>query len=384
MDTGPPCATGDHSGLPYDLEYSRFSARTMRVLRLLPFHPGPDVSAAAVAALTDLPVGEACNAVECLVKARVVENVPGREDRWRIHPSAPSCAQRLPDDSRVQEREQARDRLLDYYLITAEAADRRVRGLPRLSASEEFVDRNEALTWLDSERSCLFAAVRMAADTGRDEAAKRLPLLMAHYLGFRGLFDDLLAVTRTSLRSAQLLGDRIAESEALTNLGLASWGLRRYHDAVIAHRDAVALFRECGDRQGEGDALNNLGIALHGLGQDEEAASVYQNAAAIFRDTGDLFSEGKALNNLGIALCVMQQFGEAVTAHQGAVAIFRETGHEYEEASALANLGNDFRKLGLSDQAIAAYQEAADIFRETGDYRNELMALQSLGMNSQA
>jgi tetratricopeptide (TPR) repeat protein len=384
MDAGLPYVTGAHSGLPYDLEYSRFSSATLRVLRLLPLHPGPDMSAAAVAALTDLSVGEARDAAECLVQARLIENSPESQERWRFHSPVPSYIQRLSGDSSAQEREKAQDRLLDYYLIAAEAADRQVRSLPPLSASEKFADRSEALAWLDSERSCLLAVVRMAAETGKYDGAKRLPLLMAHYLGFRGLFDDLLAVTTTSLRSARLLDDRIAEGEALTNLGLASWGLRHYHDAVIAHRDAVALFRESGDRQGEGDALNNLGIALHGLGQDNEAAGVHQNAAAIFRDISDLFNEGKALNNLGIALCAMRKFGDAMKSHQGAVAIFRETGREYEEASSLANLGNDFRKLGLLDQAIAAYQKAADIFHETGDHRNELMVLQSLQMNSQA
>ena len=51
---------------------------------------------------------------------------------------------------------------------------------------EEFTDRNGALAWLDAERLCLVAMVRMAADTGREQAAKSLPLLMAQYLGFRG------------------------------------------------------------------------------------------------------------------------------------------------------------------------------------------------------
>ena len=67
---------------------------------------------------------------------------------------------------------------------------------------------------------------------------------MAYYLGFRGLFDDLLAVTTTSLQAARRLGDRAAEGEALTNLGLALYGLRRFDEAVIAHQDAAAIFRE--------------------------------------------------------------------------------------------------------------------------------------------
>lgn len=382
MEASLPCAPGDNPGLPGDLESGRLSARTVRVLQLLPVHPGPDVSTAAVAALTDLPIREARNALECLVRAQVVETVSTGEERWKIHTPAPSRTQWLSDEFAAEVCEQARDRLLDYYLVKAEAADRMLRELPPVS--EEFADRNEALAWLDAEHSCLVAVVGMAADTGRDEVAKCLPLLMAYYLGFRSLFDDLLAVTTVSLGTARRLYDRTTESEALTNLGLALWGLRRYDEAVIAHREAVALFQEIDDRRGEGDALNNLGIALHGLGQDEEALSVHQNAAAIFRDTGERLGEGKALNNLGLALCSLREFDDAVIAHRGAAEIFRETGYEYEEANALANLGNDFRDLSLSDQAIAAYQEAADIFRQTGDVRNELIVLQSLEMSRQA
>ena len=68
--------------------------------------------------------------------------------------------------------EEARDRLLDHYLVEAEAADERLRDLQPTVASQEFSDRNEALAWLDAERSCLVAAVQMSADTGRDQAGR--------------------------------------------------------------------------------------------------------------------------------------------------------------------------------------------------------------------
>ena len=70
-----------------------------------------------------------------------------------------------------------RDRLIEYYLLTAEAADEQLRGLPAIPVPEEFTDRNGALAWLDAERLCLVAMVRMAADTGREQAAMSLPLL---------------------------------------------------------------------------------------------------------------------------------------------------------------------------------------------------------------
>ena len=37
--------------------------------------------------------------------------------------------------------------------------------------------------------------------------------------------------------------------------------VRRFEEAITAHQDAAAIYRETGDRHGEGMALNNLGVA---------------------------------------------------------------------------------------------------------------------------
>jgi Tetratricopeptide repeat len=45
---------------------------------------------------------------------------------------------------------------------------------------------------------------------------------------------------------------------ALNNLGLALREVRRFEEAITAHQDAAAIYRETGDRHREGTALNNL------------------------------------------------------------------------------------------------------------------------------
>ena len=70
-----------------------------------------------------------------------------------------------------EEREQARDRLLGYYLISADAADDHLRALAGMPVPAGFAGRDEALAWLDAERPSLVAAVTMAAGTGRDQVA---------------------------------------------------------------------------------------------------------------------------------------------------------------------------------------------------------------------
>jgi tetratricopeptide (TPR) repeat protein len=374
-----PHAYRDHSRLGPDLAYNRLPAESARVFRLLLVHPGPDVSAAAVAALVGLPVSESHGALSCLAQAQLVEAVPGSRERWRMRDPARPHAQRLSDARAADDgREQARDRLLDYYLIATEAADDRLRGLPPIPVPQEFTDRKGALAWLDTERASLIAVVQMAADTGRDYAAKSLPLLLAQYLGFRARFDDLLAISTIGLNAARRLGDRTAESDALTNLGLALWGLRRYDEAVIVQQDSAAIFRENGDHHGQAHTLNNLGLALHGLHRNDEAVTAHRDAATIYRKTGDNRGEGNALNNLGLALRALQQFADAAKAHRDAAAIYRKTGDRHSIAMALGNLGNVLRELGRHEEAVATYQETADIFRETGDRPRELVTLENL------
>jgi Flp pilus assembly protein TadD len=77
--------------------------------------------------------------------------------------------------------------------------------------------------------------------------------------------------------------------------------VRRFDEAITAHQDAAAIFRETGDRHSEGGALTNLGIALAGVRRFDEAMNAHQDAAAIFRETGDRHSEDIAVNNLKLA-----------------------------------------------------------------------------------
>jgi tetratricopeptide (TPR) repeat protein len=375
----------DHPRPGTHLANRKLPASVARVFGLLLLHPGPDLSADAVAALANLSVSGSRGVLARLAEASLVEAVPGEAERWRISRPALPYAQRLSEDrAAAKEREVARDRLLDYYVITTEAADGRLRGRPQAPGSPEFTGRDAALAWLDAELASLLAVVQMAADAGRDEVAKSLPLLMAQYLGFRARFGELSAVATIGLTAARRLGDRTAEAAALTNRGLALFGLRRYDEAAVAHLDAAAVFRKTGDRHGEGSALNNLGLALQGLRRDDEAAVAHLDAAAVFRETADRHGEGNALNNLGLALFGLGRYDEAVAAHLDAAAVFRETGDWHGEGNALGNLGNALRELRRSEEAVAAYREAAEIFRATGDRRNEFMALQSLDLAREA
>jgi hypothetical protein len=93
-------------------------------------------------------------------------------------------AQRFSDaHAEADGREQARGRLLSHYLDMARAADAHLQALPEMDVPDVFTGRNAALAWLDAERASLVAAVQMAADAGREQAALHLPLMLAVLAG---------------------------------------------------------------------------------------------------------------------------------------------------------------------------------------------------------
>ena len=403
----------------FELSYRQLDAAAALLFRLLPVNPGPDVSTAATAALAGWPSGEARRVIGRLARAHLVEPASGA-GRWRMHDLLGLYARELSDaEAAADEREQAQDRLLDYYLTNARAADVHLRVLPGAHAPAGFAGRDDALAWLDAERPNLVAAVALAASTGRDQVAVDLPLRLSEYLFWRRRFDDWIAVLQISRDAAHRQGSRVNEAAALNNLGVALREVRRFEEAVTACQDAAAIYRETGDRHGEGMALTNLGAALVEVRRFEEAITARQDAAAIYRETGDRHGEGMALNNLGVALAggaavrggdhrvpgrggdlpgdrrparrgrgadqpgrwrwrEVRRFEEAVTAHQDAAAIYRETGDRHGEGAALNNLGVALREVRRFEEAITACQDAAAIYRETGDRHGEGIALNNL------
>ena len=228
----------------FGLSYRKLGDISARVFRLLSVNPGPDVSTAAIAVLTHLPVDQARNTLADLAKAHLAEVTPDATGRWRMHDLLRLYAQRLSAEyAGTDHRDQARDRLLRYYLSITDAADADLRRLPGMTGSGQFADRDSALAWLDAERANLVAAVQLAAYTGRDLTALHLPLLLAEYFSWRRRFDDWITATTTSLDTARRLGDRVNEGVALTNLGFALQGARRFEEAICACQDAVAIYR---------------------------------------------------------------------------------------------------------------------------------------------
>jgi len=379
-DDGSGTATPP-AGAAFGLSCRRLDDTTARIFRLLAICPGPDVCTPATAVLADLPVNKARAVLAVLARAHLIEPVLGKAGRWQMHDLVHLYASELSGAHADEDgREQARDRLLGYYMDMTEAADAHLRALPGTDIPGVFAGREDALAWLDAERASLIPAVQMAADTGRDQAALRLPLLLGEYLCWRGRFDDWLATTVISLITARRLGDLLNEAATLSNLGLALDHVRRFDEAIAAHQGAAAIFRKTHARHSEAAVLCNLGNALEEVRRFDEAVIASKSAADIFRETGDRTAEAKALDNLGRALREVCRFEEAITAHLDALAIFSDTNDGRSVGKAMTNISAALLKARLFEEAIVAAQDAVATAEEFDDRRGRCAALDNLGL----
>jgi tetratricopeptide (TPR) repeat protein len=355
----------------FGLSYNRLDARQARLFRLLAINPGPDLSTATATQLAELDEPTARRTLDVLARAHLVEHA-GVAGRWRLHDLVRLYADEL---SRLHSADDGRgaafDRLLGYYLVTARGANAQLDASVADPSALGFPDRRQALIWLDSEYANLIAATHAAAEgEATMTVARDLPSAIFDFLLWRRHFDDWIKLSTPALTAARALGDLAAEGRALNCLGIALREVDRFkktsrsEEAIVAHRDAIRIFRDIGDVNGEASALTNIGGALQEVQQFEEAVTVLREAVSVYRRIGQPWGEAKALLNLGLAHQRANNPGEAVILHQEAARIFQSMHDWWYCGQALNNLGSALRNTGKPLEAIAAHEGAAQIYRD--------------------
>jgi DNA-binding SARP family transcriptional activator len=357
-----------------------------RAFRLLGLHPGPDISPGAAAALTDTPADQATRLLTTLAGVHLVEQkMPGRydfHDLLRVY-----AAELCRGTESPGERNQAVERLLNWYLSGASAADavlaphrRRDHLYPAAGQGYPFVfpSHNAALDWLESERPNMVAASRLAAAAGLS-AAWKLPVLLGSFFNLRKHWLDWIATHETGLDAARRAGDRRGEAWTMTGLGITCWDLRRVDEAIGYYQRALDIHRETEDKIGEAATLNNLGIALGDKSQFAEAAQYLQESLLICRMLGDRWSEGMTLDSLGVAFRDLGRRQDAIDCLSAAAEVCRETGNRRGEGFALDNLGDVYRAQLSPETAAEHYERALAIRQDIGDRQGEASTLTKLG-----
>jgi hypothetical protein len=152
----------------FALSYGALDPEVARMFRRLGLVPGPDFAPAVAAALVDGTPEEGEAALDALVDAHLVEVGPS-PGRYRFHDLLRLYArERAETDETDQDRDEARRRMLEWYLHAADAAERHLAPWRRRLTYQRavgwpepiFAGREEALAWFEMELPALVAAAR--------------------------------------------------------------------------------------------------------------------------------------------------------------------------------------------------------------------------------
>ncbi|MDT3445396.1 tetratricopeptide repeat protein [Pseudofrankia sp. BMG5.37] len=357
-----------------------------RAFRLLAAHPGSGVSVPAAAALLGQSPAATARVLDTLVAFNMLER-PAR-GRYRFHDLIGAyAAERLEEDEPEADRAAALDRLLDWYLHAADAADRIIAPLRRHvplgdpaagTPPVRLGGNQDAVRWYDEERHNIAALVRLAASTGRHETAWKLALAPVPYLTLRHHYTDWLQAVELGAAAAEAAGDASARAWCVMSVGGASMTLGRPDPAYAAHQTSVRLNREIGDRVGEGMALSNLGETAYLLGRLDEALDVGHQALAIWRELDD--PRDLAITLRDVIAPVHLARGE----HEEALRIYQEALEtsrgldKLTEGLVLHDLGRTYQAMGNQQEAFASYDSAARTRRASGDLVGEADSLRGL------
>ncbi|GAA2605012.1 AfsR/SARP family transcriptional regulator [Paractinoplanes durhamensis] len=369
--------------------YHALSAPARRLFRLLGLHPGHDIAAPAAAALAALAPAESGTLLAELTGASLLlEHRPGRythHDLLRAYAAELAAAD--PDH------DAARLRVLDHYLHTAYAADRRLypaRDPVSLAAPgpavrpESFADERAALDWFAAEHATLLAAIDHAAAHGLDAHAWQLVWTVRTVLGRRGLWSELAAVTRTALAAAVRLDDPAVQARAHHQLGTTSVRLGRLDEAEDELNLGLTQYRELGNRTGEARAHHHLSYLFERRQAPERSLAHGRLALELYRQAGHRNGEAHALNSIGWYTAQLGDDREALDSCRRALAIFEELGDEHGQANTLDSLGFVQHRLGAHAEAVDCFRRALTLFRTLGNRFNEADTLTRLGDTHQA
>jgi DNA-binding SARP family transcriptional activator/tetratricopeptide (TPR) repeat protein len=420
-------AVGPEVMAAFDLSYCALEPDHQRFFRRLGVSPCASVSLQAAAALNGCTLAEAEKALVALVECHLLAPAPDGQFRFHelIRDYAAVCAAR---DDPETERRQALGRLLDYYLHTADRADRVLHPFRRRTpaevtrvpaASPALGTQEDAADWLHSEWQNILQAARCAGTREWKQKCVDLIHVLAEFVEITACWDEAIAAHTLALQAARdladpariaqaslalsavlqqtgrhetalaraeeaaaicrLLGDRGGEADALDQIGLAHQRTARSREALAYFREAWILYRAIKDPRGVAAALSHSGITCWYLGRYSEARTHMREALSRYRGVGDRRGEAKALNNLGRIHLSNGHHRDALDAYQQSLQIFREIGGDQNVAILYHNIGNVYHYKGSHEEALDSFRRALTIYRDIGDLPDEADVLNDIG-----
>ncbi len=358
-----------------------------RAFALAALHPGPDLDAYALAALTGLGHEQAGRTLRELARAHLLQ--PAGLSRYAMHDLLRAFGRELAAAGAGETAEHAALTGLFGYL--EHAATTAIDTLypaeypagaghrPRLAEASgpvpQLTSEQAARAWLDSERHTLIAAISYAAANGWPERAVSLAGIIARYLDVGGFFTEAVTVHGSAAAAAALSGDPHAETRALLNLADIRVRRAQYDDALRCYERALDLARLTGDQLAEYRELNGLARINRLQARYPRAAGYYQQILDLSRSAGDQYHQSIGLLGLGSVAIFTGRYQQAARHLRDAAHLAGLIGERTFHAAALLNLGNLRLLQGRYREAADHLHECRVVCRDAGNQVIDAYAL---------
>ncbi|MFB9433772.1 tetratricopeptide repeat protein [Streptoalloteichus tenebrarius] len=367
--------------------YRNLPDQARRLYRVLGLHPGPCFSREVVAAAADLPPHTADELLDVLHRGHLVEEDESSR-RFRFHHQLIRlhAAGRAHAEESAEERDRIVDRMVRWYLRTAEAADWAVMGVrmrwplgqQRPPEEPSFASSSAALSWLDDERITLLGAVRAAAERHWDDVVWRLcQALWALYL-HRKYYHDWIESHRLAVEAARRCGNPWAEARMRSQLARAYREQKRWEEAHDELAEARRAAEDAGHPQLLASVVEFTGLTHFDQGDYPSALAAFRYSLRVNEELGDRRGIALQLQFVGRTLNRTGEHAEAAAAFERARDLLAELGDDRTKARVLTGLGDVYRHLGRLDDARAVLMEAVAIMRRLGAWDYESDALEPL------
>ena len=381
-------AENDSVAAAFEMSYRHLDPVRQEFFRRLGLHPGTIIDRYAAAALAGCSLEEATGQLDVLHGEGLLTEAGHR--RYGLHDLIRRYAQDLAATDSAATREQALNRLLDYYEHTAVRAETLLAGQARTTSPARSAqappaavpvlgDSTQALEWARAERASLLACLDQATAAGQHARVVAFTTAITSLLRLDGPWTSAITRHATAVTAAGHLGDRQGQANALTDLGDVRRLIGDYRGGAEALQEALGIFRDTGDRRGEANALIYLGIVRRRTGDYRHAGEALEEALGIYRDISSRPGQANALIYLGAVRRHTGDYRGGAEALGEALGIFRDTGNRGGEANALTSLAIVRRITEDYVGAAKALGEALGIYREFGDRGGEAEALNETG-----
>ena len=370
----------------FDLSYEDLTAHQKRLFRRLGLHAGPTIDAYATAALCAEDLSAARRNLEDLYDHHLLTE-PSR-GRYGMHDLIREFARALAGSDDPTDCDAAAARLLDYYahcaIIAGRHFPRRDVELPQAVGDipvflPELSTHSQAVTWLETERANLHAAVHDAIVRHREVNAIIIPVAISQFLRTRGQWEQALGFHQAAELAARQAGDTRAQADALANLGLVQRLAGNYDAATATLTQALELYRHTGTRSSTASVLLCLGVVQRLTVDYPTAAATLNEALDLYRASEDRLGQAESLNELGVVHRLSGNLPGALESHNHALELTRAIGDRLGEADTLRYLGGVQQETGEYTTVLANYGRALELYKEIGDQLGEAHALGYLG-----